>query len=130
MATIELHDVTLASGLRLEVATSGRGPAILFLHGYTDSWRSFEDILRRLPEDVHALAISQRGHGESDRPASGYHMADLAADAAVLLEGAGIAGAMVVGHSMGGRSPREFSDPLHPLRFNSQGATHAPAQRR
>jgi hypothetical protein len=49
---------------------------VLFLHGYTDSWRSFEGVLPLLPRSVRAIAISQRGHGDADRPMTGYRASD------------------------------------------------------
>jgi pimeloyl-ACP methyl ester carboxylesterase len=97
----ELRQLTLPSGLTLELAQQGRGPAFLFLHGYTDSWRSFEPILPLLPEGVRALVPSQRGHGGSDRPEGDLGPAQLAEDAAALLDKVGVDGATVVGHSMG-----------------------------
>ena len=109
MTPLDLKKLTLGSGLRLEVAERGRGPAILFLHGYTDSWRSFEPVLHRLPEDVRALAPSQRGHGDSERPLFGYRIEDLAADAVSILDAAGIDDAMVVGHSMGSLVAQELA---------------------
>ena len=56
MATSALSRVTLPGGLRLQYAERGRGPAILFLHGFGDSWYSFDAVMRRLPDDVRALA--------------------------------------------------------------------------
>jgi pimeloyl-ACP methyl ester carboxylesterase len=35
--------------------------------------------------DLHVLALTQRGHGGSDKPASGYAPADFAADIAARL---------------------------------------------
>ena len=101
MRAPELRRVTLPSGVTLEVAEAGRGPAILFLHGITDSWRSFEPILPLLPEDLQVVVPSQRGHGGSDKPAGGYTIDHLAGDAAALLDALGIERATVVGHSMG-----------------------------
>jgi non-heme chloroperoxidase len=103
MSQIDLdhRPITLASGLQLDCRDQGRGPAILFVHGYTDSWRSFEPVLRRMPASVRAVAYSQRGFGDSNQPASGYAIADFAADAAALLDTLGIADVTVVGHSMG-----------------------------
>jgi len=42
---------TLSTGARLEYAESGPGGGtpIVFLHGATDSWRSFERVLPLLP---------------------------------------------------------------------------------
>lgn len=93
--------VTLASGLQLEYAERGSGPTVLFIHGYPDSWRAYEPVMRILPADVRAVAFSLRGFGDSGRPESGYAMADFAADAAAFMDAVGIAKATVVGHSMG-----------------------------
>jgi pimeloyl-ACP methyl ester carboxylesterase len=101
MRAPELRRVTLPSGVTLEVAERGRGPTVLFLHGITDSWRSFELLLPLLPEEMRFIAPSQRGHGESDKPREGYAAEQLAADAAALLEAVGVERATVVGHSMG-----------------------------
>jgi len=50
---------------------------------------------------VRTVALDQRGHGDSDRPPSGYAIADLAADAVAVLDALAISRATVVGHSMG-----------------------------
>lgn len=94
----------LRDGLALEYAeqgTRGRGPTLLMLHGITDSWRSFEPVLPHLPPDQHAIALTQRGHGGSDKPARGYRTRDFAADAAAFVRALGLGPVIVVGHSMG-----------------------------
>jgi non-heme chloroperoxidase len=98
-----LRQVTLPDGLALECAERGEpgGTPVLFLHGITDSWRSFEPVLPWLPGHWHTVAVSQRGHGGSARPESGYGTRDFAADAAALIEALGLASVVVVGHSMG-----------------------------
>ena len=101
MRAPEPRRVTLPSGLGLEVVEAGRGPAVLFLHGLTDSWRSFEPILPLLPRDLRVVVPSQRGHGGSDKPPGGYATEQLAADAAALLDVLEVERATVVGHSMG-----------------------------
>ena len=45
--------------------------------------------------------LDQRGHGDSDRPASGYEMPDLANDVLAFMDAKGIKRATIVGHSMG-----------------------------
>jgi pimeloyl-ACP methyl ester carboxylesterase len=93
----------LPSGIRLRVGTYGEpeNPAILWLHGYTDSWFSFSRILPLLPADVQVVVPDQRGHGESDKPADGYSVNEFAWDAVHLLDLVGIDSATVAGHSMG-----------------------------
>ncbi len=77
------------------------GVPVLLLHGFTDSWRSFERVLEHLPESIHAFALTQRGHGDSRRPEAGYHLHDFAADVAAFLEAVHLEAAVIVGHSMG-----------------------------
>ncbi|MBM1174195.1 alpha/beta fold hydrolase [Microvirga arabica] len=93
----------LPSGLGLHVAEQGlrNGPAVLMLHGYSDSWFSYSRILPLLPKDWHVIVPDQRGHGESDRPDGSYAPADFAGDALRLLDRLDIERAVVVGHSMG-----------------------------
>jgi non-heme chloroperoxidase len=97
------HRVRLRTGVTLRcLERPGAGETVLLLHGYSDSARSHEPLLPFLPPDWRVLAPDQRGHGDSERPAAGYAMADLAADAAALLDAASAAGPVtVVGHSMG-----------------------------
>ena len=102
-APITLDRLALRNGLRLEYAERGPrgGPTLLLLHGITDSWRSFEPVLPWLPAHWHVIALSQRGHGGSDKPRSGYATRDFAADAAAFAQALDLPPLTVVGHSMG-----------------------------
>lgn len=93
--------VTLTNGVMLEYASRGdpSGPVLVLLPGPTDSWRSYEPVLTQLPLWVRVIAVSQRGHGDSDKPAVGYAVEDFAADVVPLLDGLGIERAVVAGHS-------------------------------
>ncbi len=53
---------------------------MLLVHGFTDSWRSFERALPPLPETIRAFALTQRG------PAAGYRFPDFAADLAMFTD--------------------------------------------
>ncbi len=93
----------LPNGPALEFVEQGPrgGTTLLLLHGITDSWRSFEAVLPHLPAQWHVLALTQRGHGGSDKPAGGYRTRDFAADAAAFACALGLPPLVVVGHSMG-----------------------------
>jgi len=93
--------VTLASGLTLSYVDQGdeSAPVLLLLPGPTDSWRSYQQVLDRLPRSMRAIAVSQRGHGDSDKPATGYRVEDFAADAVLLLDALGVNRAVLAGHS-------------------------------
>ena len=82
---------------------------VLLLHAYLDSWRSFERVLEHLPDRVHAFAPSQRGHGDSDRPPTGYGAADLVADVAAFMDAVDIDAAVLVGSSSAADTARRFA---------------------
>lgn len=97
-----LRQVRLPGGPSIECAEQGRrgGPALLLLHGITDTWRSFEPVLPWLPPHWHVVSMTQRGHGGSSA-AAGYSTRDFAADAAALVATLELPPVLVVGHSMG-----------------------------
>ena len=93
----------LSTGVRLHYAERGdrEGEAIIFLHGYSDSWFSFSRVLPLLSPSYHAIALTQRGHGDSDKPECCYTVDDFAADVDAFMDAVGIERATVVGHSGG-----------------------------
>jgi len=97
------RDARLANGLRLRYVERGpaNAPAVIMLHGYSDSSFSFSRVMPLLPDNLRVIAVDARGHGESDRPASGYSMDDFARDTIELMDALGIERATIVGHSMG-----------------------------
>jgi pimeloyl-ACP methyl ester carboxylesterase len=97
-------DVRVSTGVRLRYAEQGDGPAepIILLHGLSDSWFSFSKVLPLLSTQRRVYALDQRGHGGSDKPASGYEMHHLAADVIAFMDAKRIDRAIILGHSMGG----------------------------
>jgi pimeloyl-ACP methyl ester carboxylesterase len=102
--------VSLSTGVRMEYVEQGNtdGLPVVFLHGVTDSWRSFERVLPLLAADVHAFAVSARGHGESSRPERGYLLSDMSRDLGAFMDAVGLAQAVIVGHSMGAMVAQRF----------------------
>lgn len=103
--------VTLPSGITLLHAEQGdpAGVPLILLHGYSDSHRSFEPLLAHLPRDLHAYALTQRGHGDAEKPDGGYAAADLAGDVAGFMDAVGIEAAVIVGHSAGTVTARHLA---------------------
>ena len=69
-------------GQRLHVAECGASssPLVLFLHSATGGWFDWRRVLPLLTDlPVHAVAVSLRGYGASDRTPAGYRP-DAAAD--------------------------------------------------
>ena len=99
--TTVVSAVTLAGGLTLSCAEQGdpSGPALVLLPGPTDSWRSYEPVLDALPQSIRSIAVSQRGHGDSDKPPTGYRVQDFAGDVIPLLDALDVERAVLAGHS-------------------------------
>ena len=102
----------LATGPRVHYADQGdpSGEAIVFVHGWPDSWFSFSRVLTLLPASYHAFAFDQRGFGDSERPACCYTIDDLAVDVVAFLDAAGIERASLVGHSLGSFIARRVAE--------------------
>src|SRR5215210_5785756 len=99
--SIQFATTPLSTGLRLHYAEQGdpTGEVIVFLHGYSDSWFSFSRVLPLLSPSYHAFALTQRGHGDSDKPQCCYTPEDFAADVDAFMEALGIEEATLVGAS-------------------------------
>ncbi|HJQ60978.1 MAG TPA: alpha/beta hydrolase [Vineibacter sp.] len=110
-SAIRTGEVRLSDGLNLCYAESGNpdGLPLVLLHGFTDSWRSFEPLLASLPCRFRAIALSQRGHGDSGKPEGRYDTARFAADLAEVMDRLGIDRAAIVGHSMGSLVAQRFA---------------------
>jgi 2-(acetamidomethylene)succinate hydrolase len=97
-----------AGGVELCVRDRGSGRAVVLLHGTTATlgvWDAVVDGLGGLPNGgVRTIAVDQRGHGRSGKPATGYGAAEYVSDLAALIETLGCAPAVVAGHSLGARN--------------------------
>ena len=98
-----LDSVKLSNGVTLHYASQGpaTGPAVILIHGYSDSWFSFSRILPLLPPQLRVIAPDLRGHGDSERPTSGYGIADMADDVLRLMDVLVVPKAVLIGHSLG-----------------------------
>ena len=94
-------DLTI-NGVRLHSERSGSGePALLFVHGLTDSGHYWRPVLDRMPGGHEIVLYDARGHGRSEQPASGYTYDQLADDLAAVIGALGLERPIVIGHSMG-----------------------------
>lgn len=90
-------------------AGSPSGIPLIMLHGLADSWRIFERLISHLPESIHVYAMTQRGHGDSSRPESGYGTGDFEEDLVMFMDALGIERAVILGASSGGFPARSFA---------------------
>ena len=69
------HTIIGGGGTRLHLVEAGdpRGPSILFLHGCSQSWLTWDRQMRsELARRYRLVAMDLRGHGSSERPRDGY----------------------------------------------------------
>jgi non-heme chloroperoxidase len=99
---IRIRTAELPGGIRLPYAEHGdpAGIPVLMLHGWSDSWRSFEGVMPHLPTSTRALALTLRGHADTSGPDS-HTISDMSADVAAFLDAVGVESAVIAGHSMG-----------------------------
>ncbi|MFF5802654.1 alpha/beta fold hydrolase [Streptomyces sp. NPDC012746] len=112
---VQRIDVTGSGGVRLaawefrEPAAAGAvaavdpdRPAVLLLHGLMGRAFHWTGTARWLAERHRVVALDQRGHGQSDRPAVGpYTREAFVADAEAVIDQLGLAPVTLIGHSMG-----------------------------
>jgi pimeloyl-ACP methyl ester carboxylesterase len=100
MTSLAVTAVRISTGITLSCAGwSGPEPTLVLLPGPIDSWRSYRRVLELLPRSLGVVALSQRGHGESDKPQTGYHVEDFASDVLPFLDAVDVQRAVIVGHS-------------------------------
>lgn len=91
--------------LSFHVVDQGAGaPALLFLHYWGGSARTWAPVMAALPATYHCVAPDLRGWGDSAAPADdAYALNDMAADIEALIDALGLQNTVLVGHSMGGK---------------------------
>jgi pimeloyl-ACP methyl ester carboxylesterase len=80
----------------------GDGPPLVFLHATGFHAWLWLPYARRFAPTHRVLALDQRGHGESDKPATGYRWERFGEDLAGFLDVLGLEAVRAVGHSKGG----------------------------
>jgi pimeloyl-ACP methyl ester carboxylesterase len=100
---LELH------GHRVSYRRAGSGPALLLLHGITDSSATWEGVAPSLAEHFTLIAPDLLGHGQSATPRGDYSLGAHASGARDVLTALGIERVTVVGHSLGGGIAMQFA---------------------
>jgi len=88
-------------GLKLHYLTAGHGPAVLLLHGYTQTSRMWRPIIPLLAAKFTVIAPDLPGIGDSEVPADGLDMKNAAIRIHALVKSLGVDKARVVGHDIG-----------------------------
>lgn len=88
---------------------SGAGDPLLLIMGLGYSSEMWHRTLPILRQHYRTIAFDNRGVGKSEVPAGPYTMAQMAADAAAVMDAAGVGRAHVLGVSMGGMIAQELA---------------------
>jgi pimeloyl-ACP methyl ester carboxylesterase len=113
--TAGARDIRLpaSGGICLAVRTrnpNGAEPPLLLVHGLASNARTWDDVADRLAQRGHPVAaVDQRGHGHSDKPATGYDFATVCSDLAAVINGLGWTQPVVAGQSWGGNVVLELA---------------------
>ena len=108
----------VAGGIELAVTVTGGGPPLLMIPGLGASRRVYAPIVPLLAERLRVVVFDPRGVGESGFTPGPSTMAQLAADAAAVLDAAGLEQAAVWGASMGGMVAQHLAIE-HPARVRT-----------
>lgn len=98
--------VTLANGIELDVVDEGPrdAPALIFLHGFPESHRTWRHQITHLSGRFRCVAPDQRGYRGSSKPqgVDAYAPEKLIEDVFLLADALGIDKFTVIGHDWGG----------------------------
>ncbi|WP_288409729.1 alpha/beta hydrolase [uncultured Sphingomonas sp.] len=102
----DLRRIALSTGVSLDVAVAGdpAHSAMIFLHGFPESHRTWRHQLPEFARDHYVVAPDQRGYAASDKPPAveDYAPARIVADLIALADALGIDRFTLVGHDWGG----------------------------
>lgn len=98
------HRFVDTNGVRLHCAVAGRGPLVVLLHGFPESWYCWRYQIEALAPHFRVVAPDLRGYNDSDKPRDvrAYTLAEVTADVAGLIAALGEREAVLVGHDWGG----------------------------
>ena len=88
-------------GIKIHYLTAGHGPAVILLHGYTQTSRMWRPLIPKLTDKFTVVAPDLPGIGESDIPTDGLDMKTAAIRMHAVTKTLGIASSRVVGHDIG-----------------------------
>ena len=109
-------DFVQVNGINLHYLDwGGKGDVLLFLAGMGCNAHIFDHLAPRFVDKFHVMALTRRGHGESDHPETGYDVDTLTEDLRQFLGAVGIEKVILAGHSMASVELSHFAA-LHPER--------------
>lgn len=99
--------------INVDYTDSGKGTAIVLLHGFLENQRMWHDMIPELTKKHRVIAVDLLGHGQTECLGYVHEMEDQADMIHDLLSGLRIRKAVFIGHSMGGYVALAFAE-LYP----------------
>ena len=97
------HHYADLGDVKIHYITAGRGPPVILLHGWPETWYEWRHIIPKLAPYYTVIAPDLRGLGDSSRPADGYDKQTVANDIwRVAHDELGHERFLLVGHDWGG----------------------------
>lgn len=102
--------MTAGAGVKLHLLDfGGEGSPIVLLAGAGSSAWVYSDFGQELAKKHRVLALTRRGHGESEQPKTGYSIEKMNDDLLAVLDSHKIARAILIGHSLAGEELTRFA---------------------
>lgn len=103
-------DFVNVNGIRLHYLDwGGNGPTLIFLTGMGSSAYIFNKFAPRFTGRFRVLALTRRGHGDSDYPETGYDADTLTEDIREFMDRLNVEKAILAGHSLAGVELTHFA---------------------
>jgi pimeloyl-ACP methyl ester carboxylesterase len=103
-------DFVTVNGIRLHYLDwGGEGSTLIFLTGMGATAYIFNKFAPRFTDEFHVLALTRRGHGDSNYPETGYDANTLTEDICQFMDHLNIEKASLAGHSLAGVELTHFA---------------------
>ncbi|MYC65535.1 MAG: alpha/beta hydrolase [Acidobacteriia bacterium] len=105
------HHETDNDGVPLHYVTLGKGPVILFVHGFPDFWFTWRQQMAALSGEYKTVAMDMRAYNKSGKPegVEHYTMPHLLADVEAVIKDLQVDSVTLVGHDWGGAISWQFA---------------------
>jgi len=95
-------DLQIVDHPATDASPASEGAPLVLLHCYACSLHWWDQVLPLLNSNHRVITVDLIGFGGSEKPKSGYSIPEQARAVSEALNGLGVRGAVLVGHSMGG----------------------------
>lgn len=121
------HKYAEVNGVKLHYVEQGKGPLILFLHGFPEFWYEWKDLLPEFAKDHRAVAVDMRGYNLSSKPEAvdAYRVPVIVEDIRALAQKLKGRKFVLVGHDWGGAIAWAFAA-AHPEMLDKLVIVNAP----